>query len=483
MKFSRNTSTAKAVLATALTLALASCASTGGIAPRHAGTANADSPTYATAESLGKFITSKADFPTTTWWTALGDPQLDTLITEALASHPSLDAAAARVDLANAQYGLTTQDDRFQVNGSAQVSGIQLPETVAPPPIGGDFKVTNVAMVQFSKKFDIWGGNKAKQQQAMDSVHAAEVDAQAARLSIASNIAKAYVNLDGAYDLKDVAAKERKRNEALLNLATARVKKGLDNELQIRNSQMAIAAANQLSFQADQQIALIKHAIAALMGKGPDRGEQIARPQIKNAGRIGIPSVLPSDLLGRRPDIVAARWRVEAAARGIDVSKAAFYPTINLGGMAGLVAPNLGDLFSTKALLLQVGPSVTLPLFAQGRLQDQLRVSDAQYDLAVAQYNGLLAGALREVADSLTSNRTLDAQIQSLQMAITAAQKAEDIAVARYRAGLGTQIDVLNAQRPLLQMNQQLVALQMQKTQTLVDLNTALGGGVLMQGK
>ena len=150
--------------------------------------------------------------------------------------------------------------------------------------------------------------------------------------------------------------------------------------------------------------------------------------------------------------------------------------------MAGLAAADVMDLFSAKALLLQVGPSISLPLFAQGRLQGQLAVNDAQYDLAVAQYNGLLAGALREVADALTSNRTLDAQIGSLQMAVDAARKAEAIAVARYRAGLGTQIDVLNAQRPLLQMNQQLVALKAQKNQTLVDLNTALGGGVLMEG-
>lgn len=470
----------RGLTAAALALALSACASTGGLQPK--GQIHDADAQLASQESLGQYVRSGAEFPAANWWTAFGDPQLDTLIREALAAQPSLDAANARVDLANAQLGLITQEDKWQGQAVGQISGVQLPETIIPEPIGGEFKATTIGRVQFSKTFDVWGSNKAKQAQSLDAVHAAQVDVQAARLSIAANIARAYVGLDQAYRAKDVAAEERQRNEALLNLASARVRKGLDNELQVRNSQMAIASAQQLSFAADQQIALLKHAIAALMGQGPDRGNAITRPSLKQAGRLGVPSVLPSELLGHRPDLVAARWRVEAAAKGIDVAKAAFYPTINLSGMAGLAAADVMDLFSAKALLLQVGPSISLPLFAQGRLQGQLAVNDAQYDLAVAQYNGLLAGALREVADALTSNRTLDAQIGSLQMAVDAARKAEAIAVARYRAGLGTQIDVLNAQRPLLQMNQQLVALKAQKNQTLVDLNTALGGGVLMQG-
>lgn len=470
----------RSALALSAAALLASCASTGGLAPR---TQPKDlDTTLATEASLSQFIKSDAQFPKSDWWTALGDPQLNSLISKALSSNPSLDAANARIDMALAQVSLSDENGRLQGSAVAQASGIQLPESMIPAPIGGSFKTSAIARVNLSKNFDLWGADKAKRAAALGQYHAAEVDLQSARLSLASNIAKAYVTLDQVYDLRDVAMREKKRNEGLVSLGGARVKKGLDNELQVRNAQVALASAEQTIFAANQQIEVLRHAIAALMGQGPDQGLQIQRPTLGTAGKLGIPSVLPSELLGHRPDIVAARWRVEAAARGIDVSKAAFYPTINLSGMAGLAATNISDLFSTKALLLQVGPSVTLPLFAQGRLQNQLEISNAQYDLAVAQYNGTLAGALREVADALTNAKNLDAQISALQMASSAGNKAYQIAMARYKAGLGTQLDVLNAQRPLLQLDQQLATLRAQRIQTVVDLNTALGGGVQLPG-
>jgi outer membrane protein TolC len=171
---------------------------------------------------------------------------------------------------------------------------------------------------------------------------------------------------------------------------------------------------------------------------------------------------------------------VEAAQRGIDASKAAFYPTINLSAMAGLAAGNVGDLFGSDALLLQGGPAISLPIFDGGRLRNQLANSDAGYDLAVASYNQALVGALREVADALHSARSLDGQIASATQARDAAQSAWDIATSRYRAGLGTQLDVLAAQRPLLELDRQLTVLRAQRLAASIDLDRALGGGLAL---
>ena len=169
---------------------------------------------------------------------------------------------------------------------------------------------------------------------------------------------------------------------------------------------------------------------------------------------------------------------MEAAAHGIDASKAAFYPTINLSMMVGLAAGNLGDLFGSKALLINGGPGLTIPIFEGGRLRNQLMGSNADYDLAVASYNQTLVGAIHDVTDAVQAARALDAQIMTTRQARDTAGKAHALVQQRYRAGLATQLDVLAAQRPLLQLDQQLAALNAKRRSAAIDLDQALGGGI-----
>src|SRR3546814_7316044 len=196
----------------------------------------------------------------------------------------------------------------------------------------------------------------------------------------------------------------------------------------------------------------------------------------------GVPAVLPSELLGHRADVVAARWRVEAASRGIEASKAAFKPSINLNALVGLASAGLSELFSGDALLGFGGPAISLPIFDGGALRSQLAKADADYDLAVAGYNQTLVAALHEVTDAVQAARSLDAQIASATQARDAAQSALEIADTRYSAGLGTQLDVLSAQRPLLQLEHQLAALTARRYAATVDLARALGGGLAPAG-
>jgi NodT family efflux transporter outer membrane factor (OMF) lipoprotein len=188
--------------------------------------------------------------------------------------------------------------------------------------------------------------------------------------------------------------------------------------------------------------------------------------------------VLPSELLGHRPDVVAARWRVEAAGESIHVAKAAFYPAVNLNALVGLASGHLSDLFSGDAALVNGGPALSLPIFDGGRLRNSLAKTDAAYDMAVADYDQTLVGAVREVADAVQSARALESQLATLAQAREAAQSAYSVASQRYKAGLGTQLDVLAAQRPLLQFDQQIDALRAQRLQSTVDLQGALGGGL-----
>lgn len=152
-----------------------------------------------------------------------------------------------------------------------------------------------------------------------------------------------------------------------------------------------MASAQQQEEAAAQQVDAARNAIAALLGKGPDRGLDIGKPRLPSAPAPGIPGVLPNELLGHRPDVVAARRRVDAARHVIKASKAEFYPTVNLTALAGLAGGNLSELFSGDAVIAQAGPAISLPIFDGGRLRNNLAKSDADYDLAVATYNQSLA--------------------------------------------------------------------------------------------
>ncbi|MCD9028338.1 efflux transporter outer membrane subunit [Luteimonas sp. BDR2-5] len=466
---------APAVLLLASALALAGCASSRGLQPQLSPT-GAD--TLYSARSLSGGTFSAAAFPADDWWITLGDPQLDALIREALRDSPSLAAADARTRAALAQAGLADAERRPTLGASARYSGVQLPETIAPDPLGGELKTSAVLMLQFAWTPDLWGGQRARYEAAVGQARAAEADAQAARLTLSANVARTYIALAQAFDADAVANREQARATRLMALSRQRVDAGLDNQLQLRNAETTIGIARQQGQAARQQIDALRNALAALLGKGPDRGLDIAPPRLLTAPPPAIPAVLPSELLGHRADVVAARWRVEAAGRGIAAATAAFRPSVDLGALVGLASGGLSDLFGSDALLGFGGPALSLPIFDGGRLRSGLAQRDADYDLAVAGYNQVLVAALREVTDAVQAARSLDAQIATVDAALTAADAALSLAQARYDAGLGNQLDVLAAQRPLFQLEQQRAALCAQRLTATVDLDHALGGGL-----
>ena len=475
MSFSPRARFVPLLLAAAITTG---CASTHGLAPQGS---LLDADALQSTQSLSADARPDAAFPTQDWWKALGDAQLDALIDEALQGTPSLDAADARVRQAQAQAGLADVARKPDLSASAQITSVQLPETLAPAPLGGELNTSGVLMLNFAWSPDLWGGHRARYEAAVGQLRAAQVDAQAARLLLSTNIARAYVALAQAHDAYAVAQREGARSGDVFELGEQRVKAGLDNQVQLRQAQSAIASARQQAQAARQQIDALGNALAALLGKGPDRGREIAAPRLLAAPAPGVPSVMPSELLGHRADVVAARWRVESARRGIDATRATFKPSVNLSAIAGLAAPSLRDLFGSDALLGFGGPALSLPIFDGERLRADLAKSDADYDLAVANYNQSLVGALREVADAVQSARSLDAQFASATQARDAAAQAFDLARLRYKAGLGTQLDVLAAQRPLLQFDQQLAAWRAQRYLAAIDLDAALGGGMPLQ--
>ncbi len=461
--------------ATTLPMLLAGCVSYAGLNPQ---SQPRDPATLSASASLSTARLSDAAWPSERWWSVFGDPQLNALIDEALAGSPTLAAADARARKAQAAAHIADAVRQPTASVSAQVAGLQLPKTLAGDEIGGSFKLANVLMLSLSYSPDLWGQSRHRWQAAVGTAKAAEVDAQAARLQLAANIARTYMTLAQAYDLLECARADATRTHDALQLQMQRQRAGIDNSITLESKRAAAAVARQQVAAVIQHVDALRNALALLAGAAPDRAQAITPPHLSaTPNHLAIPSALPSNLLAQRADIAAARWRVEAARHGIDASKAAFYPSLNLSALVGLAASSLGDVFGQDALLFNGGPALRLPIFHGSQLRGQLQASNADYDQAVAAYNHTLLAAIRDVVDAVQSSEALDAQLQNATQAHASAEKALALVEQRFHAGLANRLDVLAAQQPVLQVEQVLAGLNAQRRIAAVDLNQALGGG------
>src|SRR5262249_1541009 len=256
-------------------------------------------------------------WPDTKWWTQFGDPQLNQLIEEGLAGSPTLRIAEARTRAALAQAQVARSARFPQVDARASTTRERFPQqSLVPPPFGGSWDTLSDLQASLSWEVDFWGKNRAAYQQALGEARASELDTRAARLALSANIAHAYVQLERAYLQLDVAEATLHQREQIYKLTQDRSEAGLDSQLDLRQAQSALPAAREQIAQLHEVIDLTRNQLAALLGKGPDRGLTIQRPAASALAAAALPSSVPSELLGRRPDILAERWRVEAAQHG-----------------------------------------------------------------------------------------------------------------------------------------------------------------------
>jgi NodT family efflux transporter outer membrane factor (OMF) lipoprotein len=294
---------------------------------------------------------------------------------------------------------------------------------------------------------------------------------------LSTSVASAYAELLHLYTVRDSDAAVLTLLTKTVSLFQKRREFGLETLASVRQVEAKQAAAQAKLLAMDERIALQRNAIAALLGAGPDRGLIITRPSARFAGVAGLPSNLALDLLGRRPDIVAARLRTEAAAQRIDQQKAGFYPSVNLIAFAGAQSLGIDNLTKSGSGMGSFGPAITLPIFNTERLQGQLHGARAEYDAAVASYDGTLSNALHEVADAVTSRKSLDGELAASRKAVAAAAEAHDIVSRRYQGGLATYLDVLSAEDTLISTQRALADIETRALILDVALVRALGGG------
>jgi NodT family efflux transporter outer membrane factor (OMF) lipoprotein len=462
--------------AAAASLALAACA---GLPPKAPLAPVGAVDRYATQQA---FAAPAAQWPAAGWWSTYGDAQLDALMDEALAGSPTIATAQARLARAQSVVQETHAAELPQVAADASIttqrqsSEYLSPKAVTPQGWHGYGRAT----IDFAWELDLWGRNRAALAAATSEAEAAQADLAQARLVLAAAIASAYAELAREFAALDTADEALRVRTDTVRLFRERQANGLESAGGVRQVEARRALAEADVLTAREQIALQRHFIAALAGAGPDRGLALARPAVDLARPFGLPAALPADLLGRRPDIAAARLRVEASARRIDQARAAFYPDVNLLAFIGVQSLGLQHLADSDAVIGSAGPAISLPLFDGGRLRGQLHGAEADYAAAVASYDATLQQALREVADVAASERALGDELARTTEGVDAARAAWRIQNDRYEGGLSTYLDVLSAEDGWLQDRRAQTDLQSRAFALDVALMRALGGGYVV---
>jgi NodT family efflux transporter outer membrane factor (OMF) lipoprotein len=461
-----------------LSLAIGGCIGTWGIAPQdHSLPAN----TLATDEAI-QSAAKDAHWPAAQWWRAYSDEQLDRWIELAAQGSPSLAMAAARVRQAKAMAGIAESAESLHVNGDSTLKRHNWPtdQFYGPGALANTSTWDNNASLGLSYSLDLWGRDSNTTEQALDLAHMTAAESRLAQLELQNNIVRAYIQLSLNYAQRDIVEATLAQQQQILDLAQRRLSGGIGTHFEVSQAETPLPETHRQIDALDEAIDLSRNQLAALAGKGPGEGAKLQRPTLSLQTALKLPSALPVELLGQRPDVVASRWRVAAQARGIDVAHAGFYPNVDLVGSLGFMATGGGMLsfLAGNKFNYSVGPAITLPIFDGGRLRAELGEASAGYDVAVAQYNQTLINALKDISDQLIRRASMDKQQVFTAESVASAQKTYDIALVAYKRGLTDYLNVLNAQTLLFHQQEIQQQVQAARLTAHAALVVALGGGL-----
>lgn len=408
------------------------------------------------------------------WWTAFGDVRLGALEQQAAAASPQLAAAMARLDQALA----LSRGERAALFPQLQVIG-----DASRGRASGDFRSPGAPTVSESYsllldmgyELDLWGRVRRSAEAAGAAAEASAADYQTLLLSLQAEVARTYFGLrarDAEIALLDATVKLRRE---ALNMVQSRFDNGMANRMELAMAEAELASTEAEAIALRRSRGELEHALAVLVGEMPSSFRLPASPLDLQPPQLR--PGLPAQLLERRPDIAAAERRVAAANARIGAAKAAFFPTISLGGQVGATSADLADLSEWDNRVWGLGPSIYLPIFQGGRLAAALKRNAAAYDESVATYRETVLTAVREVEDSLLAISVLDRQGEALQRAEDAARFAASLSDRRYKAGAVSYKEVIDTQRTELQARRATVVQLGERLQASISLVKALGGG------
>ncbi|TAL20882.1 MAG: efflux transporter outer membrane subunit [Aquabacterium sp.] len=406
------------------------------------------------------------------WWKAFADPQLDALVQRAGERNTDVQVAASRLAQARALLQSADADRTPQLGLAAGASrGTDANATTLPRPIGSQFNLG----ATLSYELDLFGRLSGTSRAAALDARQREALLQSTRLLVQANTAQTYLALRAADEelalMRDTVASYRNTER----LVERRLEAGDVAELDLMRIRTQVASTESDALALERRRAELEHALAVLVGDAASAFSVAPQPVWSTALPV-IPAGVPSTVLARRPDVSAAQAGMLAAQARVGVAKAAWFPAISLTANGGQASPELDDLFKWSARSWGVGALLSLPIFDGGRREAGERVAAAQLDAALAGYREQVLVAFRDVEDQLSALRLLSNQADAQGRAVAAAGRASKLSESRYRNGLISQIDLLDAQRSELANKRQALQVRSAQYQATVGLVRALGG-------
>lgn len=427
-------------------------------------------------ERMGALV-APIEWPAARWWADWGPSELAALIDQAVSNSPTLAIVRARVVQTEAAADVAAAASMPRLSANAELLAQRFSENnIQPPPLAGSHRLTSAAQLAGSWELDLFGKNRAATEAALGAVNAMKAEAQAARILLATQVAAAYVNLARLIDARRLAEQALEQRSRSLELVRQRMVAGIDSKVELRQAEGGVAQSRTEIMALEDAAARQRRALAELTGQGPDALGAIA-PGLFPIKGVPVPANLPADLMGRRADLTAQRWRTESAISAVQSARAEFYPNINLTAFVGLASMGLDRFLSLGSRTYGVMPALRLPLFDAGVRQANLGSRAAEVDASIDAYNATLLRALREVADEVGTLRSLQAQQQTQSEALRAAESAYELALQRYRAGLGNYLTVLAVESTVIEQRRAHLELRARKLAAELGLVRALGGG------
>jgi outer membrane protein, multidrug efflux system len=405
------------------------------------------------------------------WLDIFRDTTMVGLVRTALAQNRDLRTAVGRIREFRAQVGVAKAPffPTLTANGSASTNQVAIGSF--PPTSFDAFRVTG----DLAWELDFWGRTRRGVEAARADLASEEAGQRAVILSLVSDVATGYLSLLELDQERSIAERTLASRQATLDLARQRFRQGLTSELDVRQFEAQVAVPAAALAQAERLRAQQEHQLSLLLGEAPTavtRGGTLTQA----VSALIVPDSLPATLLARRPDVQQAERAFAAATARIGVAEAARLPAFSISGYYGSQVPKAGDLFTANGEIYQALAGVSLPLFTGGRLVNETRVARARAEQARSQYEQSVLVALREASDALVGVRTARDQVAAQQTQAQALRRALQLAELRYRTGVASYLEVLEAQRSLFDAELGLSQAQLRQLAAAVQLYRSLGG-------
>ena len=422
------------------------------------------------------------------WWAVFRDPILTDLERRVAAANLDVRTATIRLAESRFQRGVAAAAELPSLNGDAKYTRelysqngiVSLLGALAPPGAPLAVPPINDYNVGFdaSWELDLWGKVRRQVEAADAAVDQAADQRRDALVSSLAELARDYIQLRGVQTQIRIANDNLKVDRGVLGLAQERTQRGLQNGLDVENAAAQVESIRAQIPALEQQETQYINALSLLLDQPPGALKaELARPHSEPASPPRVPLGIPSELARRRPDIRAAETQLHAATANIGVAVGAFYPTVQLNGTVGLDALDYTNLWKGSSLQYQLGPSISLPIFAGGRLRNTLELRDAQQQEAAIAYHKTVLQAWHDVVNALVAHRLEQDRRARLRAQADHSRQALDLARTRYNDGVTDFLTVLDTERTLLQAEQQHAASTTNVALDLVQLFKALGGG------